>query len=223
MQGSFAMTALKTSTAPKLVVAILAATISFAALTPAAFAAGLDRGGRDGQRGEMHAHGKGGQMGQMRQMGGRGGQFLAIGCSPNAAERIETGLVSLGYRVDATAEQKALLDTLKTAALDAQTELAAVCESVMPAMAAAAPADGVAPAATAPAERPNLLERLQTRHAIDQARVAAMGDVLPQFEAFFNSLTDEQKASLEPRRHARDGRNNDGPRGDRGRGMNRHR
>lgn len=217
------MTALKTSTAPKVVVAILAATISFAALTPAAFAAGPDRGGRDFKRGEMQGHRQDGDMHQMRQMGGRGGQILAIGCGPNAAERIDTGLVRLGYRVDATDEQKALLETLKTAALAAQTELAAVCESVMPAV-AAAPADATAPAATPPAEQPDLLERLQMRQTIAEARVAAMGNVLPQFEAFFNSLTDEQKASLEPR--ARDGRGpgkDGGPRGDRGRNMDRNR
>ena len=34
--------------------------------------------------------------------------------------------------------------------------------------------------------------------AIEQARLTALGDVLPDFEALFNSLTDAQKASLLP-------------------------
>lgn len=189
------MTSTKTSTASKAAMAIVVAAISITAFAPAAYAAGPGRGGQDGPRGEMQAHRQGGPMGgqmmdhQMR--GGRGGgQFLAIGCGPNAAERIETSLVSLGYRVDATAEQKTLLDALKTAALAAQAELATTCDAVMPAPAAAD--------ATTPAETPDMLERLQARLKIDEARVAAMSDVLPQFEAFFNSLTDEQKAALQP-------------------------
>lgn len=185
------MTSTKTSTASKAAMAIVVAAISITALAPAAYAAGPGRGGQDGQRGEMQAHRQGGQMMDRQMRGGRGGgQFLAIGCGPNAAERIETSLVSLGYRVDATAEQKTLLDALKTAALAAQAELATTCEAVMPAPAAAN--------ATTPAETPDMLERLQARLKIDEARVAAMTDVLPEFEAFFNSLTDEQKAALQP-------------------------
>jgi hypothetical protein len=207
------MTSLKTSTTSKAAMAIVVAAISITIFAPSAYAAGPDRQGRDG--GQMQAHRDGGDMQANRQggmMGGRGGQLLALGCGPNAAERIETGLVRLGYRVDATAEQKTLLDSLKTASLAAQAELATVCAEVMPAPAtadAAAPAD--APAADA-ATRPDLLTRLQGRLKVEEARLAAMTEVLPQFEAFYNSLTAEQKSALEPKGD-RDGR---GPGRDRG-------
>lgn len=200
------MTSLKTSTTSKAAMAIVVAAISITIFAPSAYAAGPDRTGRDGR--EMQANRQGGMM------GGRGGQLLALGCGPNAAERIETGLVRLGYRVDAIAEQKTLLDSLKTASLAAQAELATVCAEVLPARTAAdaaAPAD--APAADA-ATRPDLLTRLQSRIKLEEARLAAMTDVLPQFEAFYNSLTAEQKSALEPKGD-RDGR---GPGRDRDRG-----
>jgi len=212
------MTSLKTSTTSKAAMAIVVAAISITTFAPAAYAAGPDRQGRDG--GQMQGHREGRELQANRQggpggmMGGRGGQIFALGCGPNAAERIETGLVRLGYRVDATAEQKTLLETLKTAALDAQADIAAVCADVMPAPAtadAAAPAATDAPAADA-ATRPDLPTRLQSGLKLQEARVAAMTEVLPQFEAFYNSLTAEQKSALEPK-GGRDGR---GPGRDRG-------
>mgnify|MGYP000949472502 CR=1 FL=1 len=189
---------LRTSTTARAVIAIVATTMSLAAFTPAANAAGPDRGDRDGRKFQTHR--------QAGPMGDRG-QFLALGCGPDAAQRIEIGLVRLGYRVDATDEQKTLLDTLKTSTLAAQADLAAVCADVMPAPAAAS-TETPAAAAPAAAERPDLLTRLQSGLRIQEARLAAMTAVLPQFEAFYASLTDEQKAALEPRRS---------PRGDRGR------
>jgi len=213
------MTSHKTSTASKTAMAIVVAAISITAFAPAAYAEG--RGDRDGQRGHMQDHRMGGdrmggdrmggQMGDRmggQMMGGRGGaQFLAVGCGPNAAERIETGLVKLGYRVEATAEQKTLLDAVKTAALTAQSELATTCAAIMPAPMAATAAPDAAPAADAAtaADRPNLLERMQAGVKMQEAQLAAMTDVLPAFEAFYNSLTDEQKTALEPR-GPRDGR-----------------
>lgn len=207
------MTSHKTSTASKAAMAIVVAAISITAFAPAAYAEGPDRGGRDGQRGHMQDHRQGGdRMGGDRMggpmMGGRGGaQFLAVGCGPNAAERIETGLVKLGYRVDATAEQKTLLDAVKTAALTAQSDLATTCAEIMPAPMAATAAPDAAPApdAATAADRPNLLERLQAGVKMQEAQLAAMTDVLPAFEAFYNSLTDEQKSALEPHGR-RDGR-----------------
>lgn len=193
------MPSLRTSTTAKAIVALITATMGLAALAPAAYAAGPDRGNRDGREFQVHR--------QAGPMGGRG-QLLALGCGPDAAQRIEIGLVRLGYRVDATDAQKALLDTLKTTALDAQADLAAVCAEAMPAPAAA---DAAAPAAdetaTAPTP-PNLLTRLQSGLKVEEARLAAMTAVLPQFEAFYASLTDAQKAALEPRGQ-RDGRGRD--------------
>lgn len=229
------------TTSTRTALAIVLAAVTLTAFAPGAYAAGQDRGGRHDQM-QAHRQGqdgqKGGKFDGMR--GGQGkGQFLAIGCGPNAAERIETGLVKLGYRVDATAEQKTLLEDLKTAALAAQSELDATCETLMPnraAMAApgdapAAPADGAAPAPdamaadAAPATRPDMLEMMKSRLQIEEARVAAMGSVLPKFEAFYNSLSDEQKANLQPRGRQHDGRgpgNVRGPNADGRPGMDRN-
>ena len=190
------MTSLKTSTTSKAAMAIVVAAISITIFAPSAYAAGPDRNGRDGR--EMQANRQGGPDGNGGMMGGRGGQLLALGCGPNAAERIETGLVRLGYRVDATAEQKTLLDSLKTASLAAQAELATVCAEVLPAPVTADATAPAAPAAADAATRPDLLTRLQGRLKVEEARLAATTEVLPQFEAFYNSLTAEQKSALEP-------------------------
>ena len=190
------MTSLK-MTSSKAAMAIVAAAVTLTALTPAAFAAGPDRG--DGNRRNVQIHRDGGMQmpreGGMRMDGGRGG-LLALGCGPNAAERIEHSLVALNYRVKPTGEQVQLFDALKTAALDAQKELAATCDAVLPDRTA----DAKAPDTAA---RPNMLEALQMRLKVDEARVAALGDVLPSFEAFFNSLSTEQKATLEFHGHRR--------------------
>lgn len=190
------MTSVKT-TSSKAAMAIVAAAITFTVFTPAAFAAGPERGGADGRREMMHRSGgdmRQGGMGDMRQggmrMNVRDGGALALGCGPNAAERIEHALVALSYRVSPTGEQVGLLDALKTKAIEAQKNLAATCDAVMPdRMAAADPAT--------PSTPPNMLEAMQSRLKVEEARVAALGAVLPSFEAFFNSLTDEQKATLE--------------------------
>jgi len=193
------------TTTTRTALAAIATAVAFTAFAPA-YAAGPNAGDRTGQRDQMQAHRQGGQMQKGEHDGmrnGRGnGQFLAIGCGPNAAERIETSLVKLGYRVDATAEQKTLLESLKTAALAAQSELAATCDTLMP-----APDMAAAPDAAAPAPAGDLLETMKQRLKVEEARVAAMTSVLPEFEAFYNSLTDEQKAALQPAAHQRgDGR-----------------
>jgi hypothetical protein len=189
------------NTTSKTVVAIIAATMGLAALTPAANAAGPDRGWGehrgDGRNVQIHREGRDGRNGGPRMMmAGRGG-VLGLACGPNAAERMEHALVALKYRTNPTGDQVALFDTLHQAALDAQKEFATTCEATRPARGEA----------RNPETRPNLLEAMQMRLKIDEARVAALGDVLPQFEAFFNSLTPEQQAALEFRGH-RPGRGN---------------
>lgn len=232
----------------KAAVAVLA--IGLASFAPAAFAQGpAERGDRQMQRGEHQQHANRDHMRGNRMGGPRGGNMLlGLGCGPNAAQRIEHALVSLTYRIEATDDQKALIDDLKSTALAAQAEFAEVCQTVLPrgtamggpmgepmmddamappapmgdaadappapdAMAAApdaspdaAPAPGAAPA------RPNMLEMMQARLKLEEARVAALGEVLPKFEALYNALSDEQKASLEPM-HGKRGMDGDhGPR-----------
>lgn len=197
---------LKSSTAAKAAIAIVAATMSLSVIAPAQ-AAGPDRG-RDAHR-EFQAHRAGGDhFGPRRMMrigmaGNRG--LIGLTCGPRSAERLEHALVALKYRTNPAGDQVALFEAFQTAALDAQKDFSATCDAVRPDRHTAE-----ANAANTTA-RPNMLEALQMRLKIDEARVAALGDLLPSFEAYFNSLSEEQKATLEFRGH-RNGRGN-GPDG----------
>ena len=133
------------------------------------------RGDRDGRRMMRH---RGGEM---------GGGILALVCAENGGDRLEHMLLSIEQRTDPTADQQALYDAFKSAATSAQSDFAATC-------AAALPSDATAAADT------DLVDRLTTRHDLAKAQVAAMDTVLPAFEAFYDSLSDEQKQALEPRR-----------------------
>lgn len=112
------------------------------------------------------------------------GGLLMLACSDRGAEALEIGLVRLSYRLDLTADQQKLFDTLRTRALTTQTSFADTCKASRPA------ADNGA--------KPDALARMKAGLAIEQARLSALNDVLPDFEAFFNSLSDQQKARLLP-------------------------
>src|SRR5690606_20600936 len=77
-------------------------------------------------------------------------------------------------------------DAFRTAAIAAQSDFTAACTEARPGEPGTAQGD--------------LVDRLTTRHELARAQVAAMDTVLPAFEAFFASLSDEQKQALEPRR-----------------------
>jgi hypothetical protein len=77
---------------------------------------------------------------------------------------------------------------LRAAALAAQTDFAAVCAEVLPAERT---------------ERADLIGQIEMRLQLDQARITAVTGMLPTLEAFYGSLTDEQKAQLQPRGFAR--------------------
>lgn len=143
---------------------------------------GHERGGRqEGRRGMQHR-------------GNMGGGFIALVCSENGDDRLEHMLLSVEQRTNPTAEQQGLYDAFKAAAVSAQADFSATC-------AAARPAD---PEAT----EGDLVDRLTAGHEVASARLAAMETVLPAFEAFFDSLTDEQKQALEP---GRDDKRHRGP------------
>ena len=120
---------------------------------------------------------------------GRGAGFLNLVCSDRGAEELEVALVRLSHRLDLTADQTALFDTFKTTALTTQTSFTDECTAVMPDKAAAA--------------KPDLLERLKSGLKLEEARLEALNTVLPDFEAFYGSLTDAQKADLFPHRMMR--------------------
>jgi hypothetical protein len=116
----------------------------------------------------------------------RGGLLAGLLDFGRDGENIEIALVRLAHRIELTDQQKTLLDSFKTAALAAQADFAATI-------------DAARPAGTA-AERPDIVAHLGQRIALEKAHVDALTAVQPSFEAFFNSLTDEQKAQLMPPR-----------------------
>jgi hypothetical protein len=183
-----------------LVVATLAGVIGATTLVPSVFAqpAPTDVSGpaQPGDKGGMRPHGKHG--------GGRGG-FAGLICSTDGATQLQTRLDALATRLTLTATQQPLFDAYRTAALAAQTTFADACATVQP-------------AATA-TTKPDMLTAMQNRLTNEKAEVAALDSVLPSFEAFFNSLTDAQKALLTPTgEHGRGGdghgRDDRGHRGD---------
>ena len=119
-----------------------------------------------------------------------GGDLLGF---DRGVEAVEIALVRLSHAIELTAEQQALFDTLKTDALAAAETFSTAVEGLRP----AAPTDGQV------AEVPDFSERLENRIAIETARLAALEAVQPAVTAFFDSLTDEQKAELTPQRHDR--------------------
>lgn len=115
-------------------------------------------------------------------------QFVNFSCAPRAADRMERRYDRLAERLKLTPEQQGLYDTFMTSALTAQTELADKCADIRPERAGRAER----------ALRPDLLDRMEGRLKLDEARLAAMNAVFPDFRAFYGSLTDEQKADLFP-------------------------
>jgi len=130
-----------------------------------------------GQGGKHHM-----MMGGDRMMGA--GALLALACSPKGTETLDVALLRLSYRLDLTADQKPLFDTFREKALTTQTNFADTCKADRPTASADA--------------RPDFLDRLKARITIEQARLTAMNDVLPSFEALYGALTDTQKAALMP-------------------------
>jgi hypothetical protein len=180
---------------------LMAAAFGLGGLTTAGFAqdAGRPQFERPSQPDNANANGRNGGprrgngMGQQGQrMGGMPTGLLSLVCSPNGAMHLEIGFVRLSHRVNPTPDQTPLLDALKSSALAAQTKFADSCKA--------------ATSAAQPGTPPSMVDRLKTQLAIETARVAALNDVLPKLEGFYNSLTDAQKAALAPRREARNHR-----------------
>ncbi|MBF0679747.1 MAG: Spy/CpxP family protein refolding chaperone [Devosia sp.] len=127
----------------------------------------------------------------------RGGGMSSLLNFERGAEAIDIAVVRLTHRLDLSAEQQTLLDTLKSDALAASETLASATEGLRP----TPPAKGDAPSA------PDFSRSLENRIAFDTARLDALKSIQPAATAFFDSLTDAQKAELMPDR---------GTRGDRG-------
>lgn len=116
-----------------------------------------------------------------------GGDFLSV---ERGAEAIEVALVRLSHRLELTAEQQPLFDAFKTAALSAAEDFATATEGLRP----TPPAEGQTPTP------PNFAERIENGITLQEARLAALKAIQPSASAFFDSLTEEQTASLTPQR-----------------------
>jgi len=114
------------------------------------------------------------------------GALLLLACSPQGAEALDGALLHLSYRLALTADQKPLFQTFHDKAMADESTFSDACKSNAPTT-----ADNGA--------KPDFLTRFKDRLAIDQARLTALNDVLPSFEALYASLSDTQKASLLPR------------------------
>lgn len=121
-------------------------------------------------------------------LGGDGRFLVQFSCAPRAAARMERRYDRLAERLKLSDEQEALYDAFMTSALTAQTELADKCADIRPDRATRAERK----------ERPDLIERMESRMKLDEARLAAMRAVLPDFKAFYESLSNEQKMDLSP-------------------------
>lgn len=193
------------------IAALVVATIATGAAAPAM---AQDQGpGRDR---EVHLRGPGGGEAHMRFGGQRGarmmvnrggergmGGLFALVCNEDGGDRLQHMLLNIEQRTDPTGNQTALYDTFKAAATSAQADFASAC-------AAARPADDTASL--------DLPDRLKSRLDVQQAHLDAMNAVLPAFEAFYDSLSDEQKQALAPRRgeHRMDHRGPGAPMGQEG-------
>ncbi len=116
------------------------------------------------------------------------GELLLLACSPQGTEALDGALLHLSYRLDLTADQKPLFQTFHDKAMADESTFSDACKSNAPAV-----ADNGA--------KPDFLDRLKGRLAVDQARITALNDVLPSFEALYATLSDTQKAALLPHRH----------------------
>lgn len=138
----------------------------------------------DDMRGGARFDTQAGALGMRGPNGIAQGGLVHFVCSANGAPRVEIALNNLSDRLTLDADQATLFDAFKTSALTAQTAYADACQT---------------PVATAGTLDP--VELMQLHVTNDTANIAAIESVLPSLEAFYNSLSDAQKANLAPLRN----------------------
>lgn len=137
-----------------------------------------------------------GRRGGMDGMGRLG--MLVLACSDKGSDKLGKVLDRAGKRLQLSDDQQKLFDTFKTQALAAEGTFASTCQSARPQQMAGT--------------HPDMLARMKAGLAIEQARLTALNAVLPDFEALYTSLSDQQKQHLFPHgRHMRPGPDGNGP------------
>lgn len=166
----------------------LALGISAAAFTPVAFAANDDNdGARHHQKGERGDHRFGPR---------RGNPLFAALCGDDIDEKRTKIFDRFENKIKPTGDQTALWSDLKTSITTAGATFAQSCDAIKRAEADTAP------------------ERLTKQIAVMEARLEFSSAVLPAFEKFYDSLSDDQTAQLKKRegkrgRHGKRGGNSD--------------
>lgn len=161
------------------ILAALVAALGLTAMSPA-FAAGSDRPRSDNRILEFRRDAAGGAF-----------RFAEFSCNDRAADRLERRLDRMAGQLELSKDQEKLFEDFRTTALTAQTDFADRCDLIRPGKTADKN------------DRPDLIQRLEQRLKFDEARLAAMSELLPQFRSFYESLTDQQKRELAPRGHMR--------------------
>lgn len=161
------------------VLAALVAALGLTAMSPA-FASDQHRSrpGSDNRTLEFRRDASGGAF-----------RFVDFSCSTKAPDRMEHRLDRMAGRLNLSQDQQKLFDDFRTSALTAQTSFADQCATIRP-----------APTADSKQQRPDLVQRLEQRLKLDEARLTAMTDLLPQFKTFYASLNDQQKQAFTPGR-----------------------
>jgi hypothetical protein len=159
------------------ILAALVAALGLTAMSPT-FAAGPDRPRNDNRALEFRRDAAGGAF-----------RFAEFSCNDRAADRLERRLDRMADWLELSKNQEKLFEDFRTTALTAQTDFADQCNTIRPGQTANKN------------ERPDLIQRLEQRLKFDEARLAAMSELLPQFKSFYESLTDQQKRELAPRGH----------------------
>ena len=163
-----------------LTAAVLACTVTLVA-SPAHAQPMMGPGGGPG--GPGYGWGPGMMMGPgMMGWGGRGGMGMGMLCDPRGAGLAEWRMERIERLVQPTEAQKAALAALRDASTKAAEQISAACPREFPASATA---------------RMDLMEKRM------ETMLAALKIVRPAFDAFYATLSDEQKAKLDrggPRR-----------------------
>lgn len=156
------------------VLAALVAALGLTAISPA-FAAG------------PYSHRDDSRTLEFRRDGAGAFRFAEFSCNDRAADRLEHRLDRMAGKLALSKDQEKLFEDFRTSALTAQTAFADQCDTLHPDVTASRN------------QRPDLIQRLEQRLKFDEARLAAMSELLPQFRSFYQSLTDTQKSELAPR------------------------
>ena len=128
---------------------------------------------------------KWGRRGGMDGMGRLG--ILALACSDKGSDMLGKVLDRTDKRLQLSDDQQKLFGTFKTQALSAEGTFASTCQADRP--------------QHTPGQHPDMLAGLKASLALQQARLTALNSVLPDFEALYNTLSDQQKAHLLPHGH----------------------